>query len=59
MLHRGRFQTVIGPVAFDDKGDLVGATWQWFAWRDGDYRPLGWEVARRVPRALDRRPANP
>lgn len=58
-IHRGRFATVIGPVAFDQKGDLVGAAWQWFAWRDGDYRPLDREVARRMPRPLDRKAANP
>ena len=40
MLRRGRFQTVIGPVAFDQKGDLEGATWQWLVWRDGSYVPL-------------------
>ncbi len=40
MLHRGRFDTVLGRVAFDPKGDLEGATWQWQVWADGSYRPL-------------------
>jgi branched-chain amino acid transport system substrate-binding protein len=41
MLRRGRFATVLGPVAFDAKGDLEGASWQWHRWSDGSYRPIG------------------
>ncbi len=44
-LHGGRFETVIGRVAFDAKGDLEGAAWQWQAWRDGDHEPLKPAVA--------------
>lgn len=44
-LGRGRFETVLGRVAFDAKGDLEGATWQWQVWRDGNYDPLGSSVA--------------
>jgi branched-chain amino acid transport system substrate-binding protein len=39
-LRRGRFDTVLGPLAFDRKGDLKGAAWQWKVWTDGDYIPL-------------------
>ena len=39
-IRRGRFDTVLGWVAFDAKGDLEGATWQWQVWRDGDYELL-------------------
>ena len=39
-LHRGRFDTVLGRVNFDSKGDLEGAAWQWKVWIDGDYVPL-------------------
>jgi branched-chain amino acid transport system substrate-binding protein len=39
-LRRGRFHTVLGIVAFDDKGDLRGAGWQMKIWSDGDYEPL-------------------
>ena len=39
-LRRGRFDTVLGPVAFDGKGDLEGAAWQWRVWTDGEYIPL-------------------
>jgi branched-chain amino acid transport system substrate-binding protein len=40
MLRRGRFDSVLGPVAFDDKGDLEGAGWQWQVWRNQDSVPL-------------------
>jgi hypothetical protein len=40
MLRRGRFDTVLGPVVFDDKGDLEDGAWQWQVWRDGSYQPL-------------------
>jgi branched-chain amino acid transport system substrate-binding protein len=39
-LRRGSFDTVLGPLAFDRKGDLKGAAWQWKVWTDGDYIPL-------------------
>jgi branched-chain amino acid transport system substrate-binding protein len=44
-LRRGRFHTVLGLVAFDDKGDLRGAGWQIQIWSDGDYRPLDRHLA--------------
>jgi branched-chain amino acid transport system substrate-binding protein len=40
MLRRGRFDSVLGPVAFDRDGDLRDAAWQWKVWTDGDYVPL-------------------
>ena len=39
-LRRARFDTVLGRLAFDRKGDLRGAAWQWQVWTDGDYIPL-------------------
>jgi branched-chain amino acid transport system substrate-binding protein len=40
-LHRGRFDTVLGRVGFDAKGDLAGGgAWQWQIWRDGSFGPL-------------------
>jgi branched-chain amino acid transport system substrate-binding protein len=39
-LRRGRFDTVLGQVAFDDKGDLEAAAWQWKVWTNADYVPL-------------------
>jgi branched-chain amino acid transport system substrate-binding protein len=44
-LRRGRFHTVLGIVAFDDKGDLRGAGWQMKIWSDGDYEPLDRHLA--------------
>jgi len=40
MLRRGRFATVLGPIAFDGKGDLAGASWQWQRWSGGSSVPL-------------------
>jgi branched-chain amino acid transport system substrate-binding protein len=48
MLRRGRFETALGRVSFDPKGDLEGASWQWQQWNDGTYAPL-------VERPLDTR----
>jgi branched-chain amino acid transport system substrate-binding protein len=39
-LRRGRFDTVLGRVAFDYKGDLEGAAWLWNVWTKGEYLPL-------------------
>jgi branched-chain amino acid transport system substrate-binding protein len=39
-LRRGRFDTVLGPIAFNDKGDLRDAPWQWQVWTNGAYVPL-------------------
>jgi branched-chain amino acid transport system substrate-binding protein len=39
-LRRGRFETVLGRVSFDGKGDLEGAAWEWRVWRDGDHELL-------------------
>ncbi len=39
-LHRGRFASALGKVAFDEKGDVEGAVWQWQVWHDGSYAPL-------------------
>jgi branched-chain amino acid transport system substrate-binding protein len=40
MLRRGRFESVVGRVAFDEKGDLEGAGWQWYVWRNHNFVPL-------------------
>jgi hypothetical protein len=31
---------VLGRVAFNRKGDLTDAAWQWKVWRNGDSAPL-------------------
>ncbi len=50
MLHRGRFDTVLGRVAFDQKGDLEGAAWQWQLWIEGSYAPpVAFDRDARIP----------
>lgn len=39
-LRRGSFDTALGRVAFNDKGDLTDAAWQWKVWTDGDSIPV-------------------
>ena len=34
-LRLGHFDTTLGPLAFDAKGDLVGDAWAWRTWHDG------------------------
>ena len=46
-LHRSRFTTVLGRVAFDAKGDMAGADWQWRMWHQGGYAPLPPAMAMR------------
>ena len=40
-LRDGTFDTVLGRIGFDAKGDVEGITpFAWFVWRDGKYVPL-------------------
>ena len=39
-LRSGEFDTVLGRISFDDKGDVRQAGFEWFAWRGGKYVPL-------------------
>jgi branched-chain amino acid transport system substrate-binding protein len=39
-LRQHRFDTVLGPLDFDDKGDLTVQNPVWYVWRDGTYAPL-------------------
>jgi branched-chain amino acid transport system substrate-binding protein len=42
VLRKERFNTVLGTIGFDEKGDIVGPFhWVWNRWRDGAY----WEVS--------------
>jgi branched-chain amino acid transport system substrate-binding protein len=36
-LRDGDYHTVIGDIAFDDKGDLKKINYAWFIWHDGKY----------------------
>ena len=35
-----QFDTVLGPIDFDDKGDIIGLPPVWLIWRGGNYMPL-------------------
>jgi branched-chain amino acid transport system substrate-binding protein len=41
-MHSRQFETVLGRIGFDEKGDVTGFDpWQWFVWQaDGNYVPL-------------------
>ncbi len=42
VMHSRQFDTVLGTIGFDQKGDVTGfEPWQWFVWQaDGTYVPL-------------------
>ena len=40
VLRRGRFDTLLGVLAFNSAGDLRTASWQWRAWSDGRHAPV-------------------
>lgn len=39
-LRQHRFDTVVGAIDFDDKGDLAVQNLVWYVWRNGTYVPL-------------------
>jgi branched-chain amino acid transport system substrate-binding protein len=40
VMHSRRFDTVLGKIGFDGKGDVTGFDpWQWYVWQDGNYVP--------------------
>jgi branched-chain amino acid transport system substrate-binding protein len=34
------FQTVLGEIGFDDKGDVTAPGYVWYVWKNGEYVPL-------------------
>ncbi len=44
-LRQHRFDTVLGPIDFDEKGDLTVQKPAWYVWRGGAYEPLEDEPA--------------
>ena len=39
-LHSRQFNTVLGSVSFNEKGDVTGfEPWRWYVWKGGDYEP--------------------
>ena len=39
-LRSNEFDTVLGKLAFDDKGDITDPGFAWYTWSDGDYVQL-------------------
>jgi branched-chain amino acid transport system substrate-binding protein len=40
-LRSNRFDTVLGSIGFDAKGDVAGYdTFAWYVWKDGEYTPV-------------------
>jgi branched-chain amino acid transport system substrate-binding protein len=40
VMHSRQFDTVLGTIGFDEKGDVTGIDpWQWYVWKGGDYEP--------------------
>jgi branched-chain amino acid transport system substrate-binding protein len=37
VLHKNTFDTVIGKIGFDDKGDVTGSSYVMYRWHDGKY----------------------
>ena len=35
-----QFDTVLGRIDFDDKGDLTVQSWMWYVWKGGKYAPF-------------------
>ena len=46
-LREHEFDTVLGPIDFDDKGDLTVQNPVWYVWRDGTYVPLEQSVSKK------------
>jgi branched-chain amino acid transport system substrate-binding protein len=48
-MHSGRFDTVLGQIGFDKKGDVTGFDpWQWYVWQaEGTYVPLGQSATKK------------
>jgi branched-chain amino acid transport system substrate-binding protein len=46
-LRQHQFDTVLGLIDFDEKGDLAVQNPVWYVWRDGTYVPLEQGVAKK------------
>ena len=38
-LHGHQFDTVLGKISFDKKGDVTPSAWVWYIWKNGKYVP--------------------
>jgi len=39
-LHSNEFDTVLGRISFDEKGDVIPSGYVWNVWKDGEYHQL-------------------
>ncbi len=39
-LHSEEFDTVLGRIGFDEKGDVTVPGYVWYVWKDGEYHQL-------------------
>ena len=39
-LHNHEYRTVLGPMAFDSKGDVTTQAPVWYVWKGGEYVPV-------------------
>ncbi len=39
-LRRGQFETVLGNIGFDHKGDVTAPGYIWYVWKNGIYVPV-------------------
>ncbi len=39
-LHSDEFDTVLGTIGFDEKGDVIAPGYVWYIWKDGEYHQL-------------------
>ncbi len=48
VLRGGKFDTVLGRIGFDEKGDITGTEpFVWYVWQDGEYVPADQQAAGR------------
>jgi branched-chain amino acid transport system substrate-binding protein len=40
VLHSTTFDTVVGPIKFDDKGDVLNPNYVFYVWKDGKYSEM-------------------
>jgi len=40
VLHSTTFDTVVGPIKFDDKGDVLNPEYVFYVWKDGKYSEM-------------------
>jgi branched-chain amino acid transport system substrate-binding protein len=38
-LRSHQFETVLGKIGFDKKGDVTSTGWVWYVWTHGKYAP--------------------